>query len=345
VDIPALGLAMLGFWLFSRGRRAAGIPLFALAVFTRRTTLAAMATAFFGDLMRRGWRPALRAAAVQVALIVLLVGGAVLVTRGGLYRQLYLHTAGSVGKAWSWQQVWSLIKYPFAAYPAYFLITLLAAIWCAAHSERRPLFIYFLAAGVIFLTSGRIGSAHNYLVEPLTVGMMMFGVIWADLSRGQGLARPALMALGGALAIQMVWTDRNLSYSISLSQEMADASASRRIVELIEQAPGEVLCQDTGLAVLAGRPDAIMPFEFTQMARRGGLDPTPVFEKARDRGYSLIILRFNPFDPHEQQLHRPGEDWKAGRWPEGIIQAVLARYRLAQTVGPFFVFVPKIGPL
>lgn len=342
IDLLAIALAVVGYCVFTRGHRLGGIPLFALGVFTRRTNVAALGAAFVGDARQRGWRPALRAFAAQVGLIVLLMGGAALVTRGAMVHQLALHTASSLGKAWSWEQLWSLIWWPLRAYPAYFAITMLGAAWCAVRRERRPLFVFFAFACVIFLTGGRIGSAHNYLIEPMVVGAMMFGMLWADLSRrGPGLPAAGLLALGGALAIQMVWTDRNLEYSISLSQEEASGGASGRVTELIRATPGEVICQDTGLAALAGKPDALMPFEFTQMARRRALDPEPVFAKVRAGGYALIVTRFDPFNAHEQELHRPGDDWKAGRWPDGIVQGLLSSYRLQEKAGPFFVFVPR----
>ena len=103
VDVFALAFAVAGFYFLTRGRRTAGIPLFALGALTRRTTLAGMAAAFLGDANQRGsWRAA-RAFAAQVLLILLLLAASVLATRGGLYHQLYLHTATSVGKAWTWQ--------------------------------------------------------------------------------------------------------------------------------------------------------------------------------------------------------------------------------------------------
>lgn len=342
VDPLAVGLAFLGFWLFVRGHRAGAVPVFALGAFTRRTNVAAMGAAFVGDAQQRGWRPAARAFAVQVALIVVLFVGAVVVTRGGMYHQLAVHTASSLGKAWSWQQLWSLILFPIRVWPVYFAITVIGAGWCAWQRERRLLFLFFAFACVIFLTGGRIGSAHNYLIEPMAVGMMMASVMWADLSRrGPGIPAAALIAIGGAIAIQMVWTDRNLSYSISLVQPKANATSSAYVVDLIGRAPGEVVCEDTGLAVLAGRDDTLMPFEFTQMARRHALDPTPVFEKVREGRYSLIITRFNPLDPHEIELHHAGEDWKAGRWPDGFVEAMVKRYRLAQEADPYFVFLPR----
>jgi hypothetical protein len=112
------------------------------------------------------------------------------------------------------------------------------------------------------------------------------------------------------------------------------------VVERIEGTDGPVLCEDTGLTLLAGKEPPLMPFEFTMMARRGALDPKPVFERVRAGDFPLIVLRFNPLDPFEASLHEPGDDWKAGRWPDGIISGVIASYRLEAEDGPYFLFVP-----
>jgi hypothetical protein len=300
---------------------------------------------------------------VQVLLIAALLGGAAIVTRGGMYRQLALHTATSLGKAWSWQQLWSLLwvpgnPCPLKLWPAYFALTLIAAVWSAFHREARALLLWFVFACIVFLTSGRIGSAHNYLMEPTAVGAMMFGVMYAVVSRnnGRGVREPraasagftkpapmrvGLMLLALALTAQMVWTTHHLSYAISILQPRVDPRASQHIVELIRQAEGPALVEDTGLTVLAGQEPPLMPFEFTMMARARALDPEPVYQAVREGRYPLVVLRFNPFDPLEVKLHPAGDDWKGGRWPDGIISGVQARYRLWQEVGPYFVFVPR----
>ena len=346
IDMLALALSVGAFYLFTRGRWKAGTLLFALGVFTRRTQVSAMVPAFLDYRDQKGWRPAARALVVQVGLVAALMAGGVLVTRGGMFHQLFLHTASSLGKAWSWQQLWSLLwvpgnPSPMKLWPVYFVITAVGAIYCLAARGQRLLFIYFAAACVIFLTGGRIGSAHNYLMEPTAVGAMMFGVMWAELSRRPGWTRPAVMALGGAIALQMLWTDLHLPYTISLAQPRVDPRASQYVIDRIKEAHGPVLCEDVGLTLQAGKEPPLMPFEFAQMARRGVLDPTPVFRKVREGGYALIVLRFDPFDPREIELHRPGEDWKAGRWPDGIIEGMVASYRLDREVGPYFVFVPR----
>jgi hypothetical protein len=358
VDALALAFAVAGFWLFTRAARWAGMAPFSLGVFTRRTTVAGMGAAFLDDAHRRGAWPAAKGFAVQVAVIAALLVAADLATRGGMHRQLALHTATSLGKAWSWQQLWSLLwvpgnPCPLKRWPVYFAITVIAAVWSAfrlvgqkpkllprsgAGAEAPALLLWFVFACVIFLTAGRIGSAHNYLMEPTAVGAMMFGVMYAVLSRRPGRGQIGLMIVAGGLAAQMVWTTQHLPDTLSILQPRVDPRASQHIVDLIRDTDGPTLVEDTGLSLLAGKEPPLMPFEFTMMARAKALDPEPIFAAVREGRYPLVVLRFNPFDPLEIKLHKPGDDWKGGRWPDGIISGVQARYRLVEEVGPYFVF-------
>ncbi|MBN1631658.1 MAG: phospholipid carrier-dependent glycosyltransferase [Thermoleophilia bacterium] len=348
VDILALAFAVAGFYFFTVKHRFVGMSLFALATLTRRTTVGAMAAALVSRAREDGLVKALRSFGLQVAIIAVLFGTAVLLTGGGLYHQLHLHTATSVGKSWSWQQLWSLLwvsenPSPLKLWPVYFAITGIAAVWNACHRPTRSLFVYFIIACAIFLTGGRVGSAHNYLLEPTVVGAMMFGVMWGVVSPKAGGRRIGLMLMAGALAAQMVWMliPPHLTDTLSILRPRVHSSSSRIVIERIQLTDGPVLCEDTGLTLLAGEKPPLMPFEFTMMARAGALDPEPVFQGVREGRYPLIVLRFNPFNPRDQALHRAGSDWKGGRWPEGIISGVVARYRLEEEVGPYFLFVPK----
>ncbi len=346
VDAMALAFAAGGFWLVTRSARWAGISLFSFAVFTRRTTIAGMGAAFVGDAHGRGIRAAAKAFAAQVAMIAALLIGANLVTHGGMYRQLALHTTTSLGKAWSWQQLASLLwvpgnPCPLKLWPAYFAIILIAAVWSAFHREARLLLLWFVFACIIFLTGGRIGSAHNYLMEPTAVGAMMLGVMYAVLSRKRGLGQIGLMLIAGGLAVQMIWTTQHLPETLSILQPRVDPRASQHIVDLVRNTESPALVEDTGLSLIAGREPPLMPFEFTMMARAKALDPEPIYRAVREGRYPLIVLRFNPLDPREVELHRPGDDWKGGRWPDGIIKAMQERYRLAEETGPYFIFRPR----
>jgi hypothetical protein len=346
VDMLALALSVAGFVLFQRGRRASGMALFALAVLTRRTALAAMAAAFIDLAARQGWRRAAKLLAVQLALIAALVAAALLLTRGGLYRQLSWHTSGSLGKSWTWGQVWVIMSVALRQWPVYLALSLLAALWSLLAGPRRVLPLYFALAIAVALTMGRIGSSFNYLLEPLAVGAMMIGLLWADLAhrlapRPSRLRSPwgrtAFLVLAGALLLQIVWTRLHFEYNISLLRPQASPSASQYVIDAIAAAPGPVLCEDVGLIELAGKETPLQPFEFTQMSRAGVLDPKPVFRDVRRGRFPLVVLRFNP----EEGPHQPGADWAAGRWPDGIIAPLRKHYRLERQFTPYWLYVPR----
>jgi hypothetical protein len=337
VDMTALALSVAGFCLFHRGRRGAAIALFALAVLTRRTAVAAMAAAFIDFAWRRGWREAAKLFLLQLLLIAVLVGAAVVLTKGGLFRQLLWHTAGSLGAAWTWAQLWSVLRDTLRAWPVYFVLSFLGAAWCLARPPHRPLLLYFLTACAVFFTAGRIGSSHNYVLEPLVVGMIMTGVLWVELTRRAGLARTGVLLLFGAIALQLLWVDFHRRYVISLHRPRISAHAARRVMDEIAAAPGPVLCEDVGLIELAGKQVVLEPFEFTQMARAGVVDPGPVVADVERGRFSIIVLRFNP----EEQPHRPGADWAAGRWLDTLIAALVRRYELVEEVAPYYLYRPR----
>jgi len=338
VDIPALAFGVAGFCLFTRGRITAGIVLFALAVFTRRTAVAPMAAALLWLAWRSGWRAALKAAVVQALVIAVLVGAALLVTRGGLYRQLSWHTATSLGGSWTWQQVGVILSIAVRHWPVYLLLSGVGGVWCLARPRHRVLVVYLAIACGMALTMGRIGSSHNYLLEPLAAGAMVFGVAWAELAGPVRPRRIALLVLGGLLAGQMLATDHRLSYNISLLRPRVSLAAGREVVSRLAEAPGMVLCEDVGLIELAGKEAPIEPFEFTQLARAGVVESAGVVEDLHRGRFSLVVLRC---DAAEVRAGDPGVQWVFDRWLESALAEIRSEYRLDRRTGPYWLYVPR----
>lgn len=350
IDMAALAFSIAGFWLFQRGKRTTGLVLFALAVMTRWTNVAAIAATLAGLVLQRKWKQAIGWGSAQVALILVLVLAANLATRGGMIHQLSYHTSSSLGKSWSWVQVWLLLSIAMREWPVYFVLSGAGAVWCAVRKPHRAIAVYFLAAWAVFFTSGRIGSTFNYLLEPVAVGAMVTGIMWAELAqldfaqlsaRYRGPARSAALALlagvSGALAMQMADTNLRLEYTISILRPKASGRESAYVVERLRAAAGPTLCEDVGLQILAEKEVPLDPFEFTQLAHKRAFDPAPVFADVRAGRFPLIVLRFDP----EKEIHRPGEDWATGRWPDGIISAVRERYVLQEERTPYLLYVPR----
>jgi len=340
VDMVALACSIAGFYLFTRGRRGPGIVLFALGVFTRRTNITAIFVAFVGLALQRKWRQLVVWALAQGALIAALVVGAMLVTKGTMYEQLRWHTSTSLGKQWSWDQVLLLISIAGRNWPVYFAVSAVGAAWCLARARHRVLFIYFLTACAVYLTSGRVGSTFNYFLEPLAVGTVMAGVCMAELAqlKSKAAARAGFLAMAGALALQMVWTDGHLRYTISLLRPEASLRDSRHVVERLRESPGMVLCEDVGLIELAGKETPLDPFEFTQLARAGAIKPEPVYEDVRQGRFSLVVFRF---DAREIAGDQVSYSFLFDRWPMEMVGGVLDRYRLDEKAGPYYLYVPK----
>jgi hypothetical protein len=425
-DVLGLALALAGFHLFGRKRRVVAVILFGLGVLTRWTNIAGIAAAVSGLVLARKWKQAAFWSAVQTALLLALVFGSNWITRGGMFHQLALHTSSSLGKSWTWGQVWLLISQAGAVWPAYFVLGLVGALWCTWRPAHRTLAIYFLGAWAIFFTSGRIGSTFNYLMEPVIVGAVAVGVMWGELARAEeaglsarvrkvaplgvallaaalavqlvytntggapktqavlgallapegtgvrlsilaqgllaaaiaaaalgkegvktdsgaptrALVSRAVLALVGALVLQVAYmsTGGRMEYSISLLRPRASGRASAIVLERIRQTPGPVLCEDFGLIEMAGKVTPLEPFEFTQIAHKGAFDPEPVYRDVREGKFPLIITRF---DPEQVVNHEPGADWESGRWPDGIVQALRTRYRLAEREEPYLIYVPR----
>ncbi len=172
-------------------------------------------------------------------------------------------------------------------------------------------------------------------------GAIAFGILWAEWERIEptgpklaALARPAVLALAGMLALQMVYTtaQRGATHTIEILRSQANPRAGEHVVDLIRHAGGPVLCEDVGLNVLAGTEIPLDPFEFTQMAHKKAFDPAPVYADVRAGKFPLIVLRFNPAKMGPDNGHRR---WGAGRWPDGIISAVRKNYQLVEKATPY----------
>lgn len=360
IDMVGLACSVAGLCLFDRGRRLAGIVLMALGVFTRWTNLAPIAAALGGLLLQRRWRAAVGWGAAQLAVIASLILAAHLVTRGGMFEQLRWHTLTSLGKSWSWFQVYDLLYKGWKHWPVYYVLSVAGTLWCLARPQHWPLALWSLGAWAIYLTSGRVGSTYNYFLEPFAAGMACTGILLAEgLSatrtggehsegtrpRGQPIAPPAALralalAVMGSLALQMVHTSVHRNETLQVIRPYADAQSSLEVVEALRRAPGMVMCEDVGLIELAGREVPFDPFEFTMLSRAGAIDPRPVLEDIRQGRFSLFVTRL---DMHRlaAQIGNSRYAFAFDRFPEEMVLALVQRYELAAVRQPYYLYVPR----
>lgn len=193
--------------------------------------------------------------------------------------------------------------------------------------------------------SGTLGSHHNHLLEP-TLALTVGGCAAAGwLLRGAGALAtpvaggaagpPARAPLGALLAVALLlvqgasYVERPAWYGGEFEQRHEEW---RRFAELLASQPGEVLSDDIGLLLLAGRePRYDDPATMGPAARSGLWDQGGLIREVEGRRFSLILLHFDAAVQSADSY---------GRWSPEFIAALRANYRLLY-YDRYFSYVPR----
>lgn len=299
--IPALALALLGLlivqrsWRSPRGAYLWALVPFIAAYFTKQTTLAAPLAATLFLLCWAGWRPALRF--VVVGAIGGLLPFAVLTALTG--GEFFRHIVADRRLRWEVQLVLNF----GALFLRDFWPTLAAAVVGAlalVGLRRASIAPFYLVCALAFVaTIGVEGADHDHLIELAAASALAVGSALAVALDGS--RRTALIAwpLAALLTAQLVtgWTPDTW-----YAAELADPSPQTRrqldlIVTNIRNTPGEILSEEIGLNILAGKG---VPYDDPQamaaLARAGRWDQRQLLDDLRARRFALVILPANPRD-------------------------------------------------
>lgn len=198
-------------------------------------------------------------------------------------------------------------------------------------AELMPLLYAGLGTATL-IGAGTIGSHHNHLLEP-SLALTLGGCVVAGRLRDWGLGRlaPAAAPIAAALLLAQGWSyiERPAWYGGEFDLSGNDW---RRFVALLESQPGEVLSDDVGLILLAGKePRYDDPPTMGPAARSGLWDQSGLLREVTERRFDLILLHF---DASEEQIDA------YGRWSPEFIAALRANYRLLYR-DLYFSFVPR----
>ena len=316
--IPALALAALGMLIVQRTWSSprqsylwALVPLIA-AYFTKQTALAAPLAATLFLLMHAGWRVAARFVGVGI------VGGLVpfvlltVVTRGEFFR----HIVADRRLAWQTQLVLNFgglflrDYWPLLAAAA---IAALALLWWRTPNIAS---LYFLCAAAFVVTIGVEGADHDHLIElafaaALTVGCGL-GVALSRTGRDPLVAWPLVALL--ALQLGTGWTPDRWYAGEYAQPDPRIRQQLDLIVTNVRNTPGDVLSEEIGLIILAGKPVAYDdPQAMAALARVGRWDQQQLLDDLNARRFSLVLLPANPRDE---------------LWTPEVLAAIAANYDL-----------------
>ena len=335
IDNLALLLSLAGLWCVLRWDRVAAllaaVGLFALAVFTRQTYVFAAPLTAFVWLLGRSRRRAFGLVGCLPAVIA--VTGLVLnaVTDGGFWFNVVTANVNEFR--------WSGVLYYVQTMPLQIPVLLVAAVAYAVVALRhrlpsaRVIGPYLIAGTLLILTTGKLGSSINYLIEFGTGLCLAVGGLLAWLRTERPRAFSIML---GALAFQSVYSLLVQPWWYGTTLEAMDAQASQdRLTQVITTARGPILTdQEMGQLPLDGRPIILQPFELTQLSRAGKWDQTPLVASIEQQRYAVILVYTIPEYPLEQ------DRWTA-EMLAAIDRAYIAGPRIGTKSGGSVVYTPR----
>ena len=316
--IPALALAGFGLLIVQRTWSSprqvylwALVPL-AAAYFTKQTALAAPLAAILFLLTHAGWRVAVRFVAVGI------VGGLVpfslltALTRGEFFR----HIIADRRLAWQPQLVLNFGGLFLRDYWPLLAAAVLAAL--ALLRWRTPSIapLYLLCAAAFVVTIGVEGADHDHLIELAFAAAVAIGsglvVAFGRTSRDRLLAWPLVALL--VLQLGTGWTPDRWYAGEYARPDPRTRQQLDLIVTNVRNTPGDVLAEEIGLIILAGKP---VPYDDPQamaaLARVGRWDQQQLLDDLNARRFSLVLLPANPRDE---------------LWTPEVLAAIAANYDL-----------------
>lgn len=373
VDFPALFLTLAGLAVVVIARPRKGtLPIAAAlmvaAVYTKQSMIAAPAAAFLALLFWR-WRQALAFGGYM--LICGVIPAAILQWRtGGQFLQhiitynmntfsardlriwvshawnvhRWLVLSGAVALPWIWWQYGRSLWRRDQATP-----TEADQPRAPLHRFWQPLVWYAVLAQWNIIGAAKVGSAENYLLEPLAAWMLLICI-----AAGAGInglfagTRPVaaaryLVRAGVALAVlvgiilqarflTLPFAQKGL-FSPFANPGRADFQAADAVAERVQEAKNP-LAELAIYHLQAGQPPVIQPFIMSELARQGRWDQTPFVEDLKAAHFDVVVALQDL-----TQAQAPIE------WTHEMLAAFRQAYVLKETIsGPlwtYYILVPK----
>jgi hypothetical protein len=326
-DMLGVTLALGTIVVLDRGASRGGVVLAALlaalAVLTKQTLIAA-GLASFVWLLLRDRRLAALFAGISVGL-VLSVSAAMQVSTRAFLDNVVFASATPLNSFVLQFNLGVLVQYQAAvlALAAVYLVARLRD-WRKAVGDL--LVLYALASLVSLIELGHDGASYNYWIELGAIAAVLATqVIWGGLRWGPipatVISMVALCVLGSHLAIFLrdVHPSMDLLGIIPAEQrrDLRQPAEFDWVVERIRHEPKEVLSEALDVVVLAGRPLAVEPLDFTILVRDYSWDDGPVVRRICAGEVGLLLLK----GPLEGGT--PAEDYfRSAQWPPRVLEAL-----------------------
>lgn len=195
----------------------------------------------------------------------------------------------------------------------------LAFIARAVRNDRALVPVcYGLVAPVTLMGAAEIGANHNHLLETILALSIVGGCAagWAAHMANQRRVAGALLAL---FAVQIFLAQQPQPWFVG---ELAPPDSPERFVNFIRNTPGEILADDVGLLLLAGKPIRYDdPSTMGPAAVSGVWDQSGLIDDIAQQRFSAIMI---PEDVVAEPVPYDG----VGRWTAEVRTAIREHYEL-----------------
>jgi hypothetical protein len=340
VDSLALAFTLLGLALFTSERHQLAALLFVLALFTKQTYVAAPIAA-----MLTLWPSRAR---------MFRFGG---VVAGGVGLGTVLALLLTHGWFW-WHVVTANTNQPdldtFATLAGSFLqfnglpvLAAFASFGLSSIKGERVWRIYLVLSLLTLATVAKLGASSNYWLETTAATAAVLAIASHRLASIPPLRALAPTLIGGALLIavpayQATATDlgdtavellrpSNPQYLSLVSDVGAEPyRVDAAFVDFVAQQPGELLTDNSGLAVAAGKPIEYEFQIFQLLSLEGHWSEQPILDAINARRFSLVAL-----------MHPLDGPIVGTRWSIPIQAALQANYVDAGSQSGFWLYRPR----
>ncbi len=333
VDPLALCLTLGGLALASAGRTRIAALALMLAVFTKHSYLAAPLA--ICALLWPCRRMLLTFVGVFAGGLTLLVGLTVVLVGSSFF----WHTIVANAVPWDLQyfvaQFGALLQ--FNALP---LCLAASAFALPERSGERLWRAYFVTSCVLSLvTIGKIGASSNYWLELSAATAALIGVaacrLATDSRRTAPFGATAFASLVLAALVMSMPAYQATAYAALTAPLTGPSGATPpqlTTAQLVASEPADVLTDDPGLALMAGKSIQFEFVIFTLLATQGFWDERPILDAIRDQRFGLVILT--------QPLETPSPGLIEARWTETVRQALQSAYAPADQHDGYYLYRP-----
>lgn len=373
VDMFALASALggLGVYLY-RGDKFRGLFLaglfFLLAGLTKPTVLAALAAVCVYEFFLRPKR-AIGFAISVIAFVVAYILVADWATSGWFSKHVVF---GNAAGDWHWHLGFWYIEVFAQSQPLFILFAAIATVlvggrfvgraWAQKQnllrlSDTRStvnpvelIVIYFVLSLLTALTSSRMGSNVNYLLELATATAILgaASAVWLIQNAKTLLSQLGPLRSGliiASLSTVVLWQATSTMSQRNAYKELLTVLApsndlyqsASAIVPLLREAPGMIWSDERAFSALAGKN---VYFEFhdgSELVRTGEIDLGPILDDIRRQAFSVVVLRTSLAD-FERRLSTAEA---RGMLDRRLLLAFAEHYAPTQQVGEFTVFKAK----